>query len=356
MRSLIAYLFALLAVSAGIWFGFLSRTDAAGKEETSRVAPAVPVILAKVVEAPFADTLSALGTAVANESVRLTANRSELVKAVHFDDGQLVEKGAVLLELETDEELAMLAEAKAVMSERQAEYDRQVELNQQGIAPESEVQTAGAQLDGAKARVRTLEATIADLVIKAPFQGVLGLRQVSVGTLLQPSAVIATLDDLSVVKVDFTIPETWLSAVRVGQPIASRSDAWPGRSFPGTVSAIDTRLDPSTRSVKVRAVVPNPETLLRPGMLMKVDVDRGEAPSLQVPEEAIVQRGEQHFVFVVDDQNVAHETDVQVGRRQVGRVEVLGGIDKAQKVVVEGIVRVRDGLSVEVVEVRNGGS
>ena len=356
MRSLIAYLFALLAVSAGVWFGFLSRTDAAGKEETSRVAPAVPVILAQVVEAPFADTLSALGTAVANESVRLTANRSELVKAVHFDDGQLVDAGAVLLELETDEEEAMLAEAKAVMVERQAQYDRQVELNQQGIAPESEVQTASAQLEGAKARVRTLEATIADLVIKAPFRGVLGLRQVSVGALLQPSTVIATLDDLSVVKVDFTIPETWLSAVRVGQPITARTDAYAEVVFPGEVSAIDTRLDPRTRSATVRAAVPNPKRLLRPGMLIKVVVDRGEAPSLQVPEDALMQKGASHYVFVVGEDRVARQVDVAIGRRRVGRVEVLDGVAVDQRVVVQGLTRVRDGGPVEIVAVREAGN
>lgn len=355
MRSFIAYVFALVAVGAGIWFGFLSRTEAA-EEENGRTPSAAPVILATVVEAPFSDVLSALGTAVANESVRLTANRSELVKAVHFDDGQHVARGAVLVELETDEEEAMLAETKALLGEREAEHKRQLELFGQGIAPESQVQTAAAQLEAARSRVRTLEATIADLVIKAPFEGVLGLRQVSVGSLLQPSTVIATLDDLSVVKVDFTIPETWLSAVRVGQPVATRTDAWPKRSFPGKISAIDTRLDPGTRSVKVRAVVPNPDVLLRPGMLMKVEVDRGEEPSLQVPEEAIVQRGSSHFVYVVGDDGVAKETSVEVGRRQVGRVEVLAGLEKGQRVVVEGIVRVRDGVPVEVVEVRGGGA
>lgn len=355
MRSLVAYLFALVAVCAGVWFGFLSRADAASSESDAPMMT-TPVILAPVVEAPFADTLSALGTAVANESVRLTAKRSDLVKAVHFDDGQVVEANALLLELETDEEKSMLAEAEALLGEREAEHKRQVELFGQGIAPESQVQTAFAQLETIRARMRTLDATIKDHDVRAPFAGVLGLRQVSVGAFLQPSTVIATLDDLSVVKVDFTIPETWLSAVRVGQPVATRTDAWPKRAFPGTISAIDTRLDPSTRSVKVRAIVPNPETLLRPGMLMKVDVDRGEAPSLQVPEEAIVQKGDRHFVYVVDEQKVAHEVAVTVGRRQVGRVEVLDGIAAGQQVVVEGIVRVRDGIVVQVVDVKNGGA
>ncbi|MGC6486365.1 MAG: efflux RND transporter periplasmic adaptor subunit [Planctomycetota bacterium] len=351
MRTLVAYLLALLAVAAGVWFGFFYGQDAEGKT-TRRASTAAPVILARVVDAPFSDRLAALGTAVANESVTLTANRSDLVEAVHFDDGQEVAAGEVLLELQAAEERSMLAEAKAMLTEREAAHGRAKELNEQGIAPEREVQTAAALMHAARSRVQTLEVAIRDHVVRAPFAGVLGLRRVSVGSLLQSSTVITTLDDLSVVKVDFTIPETWLSAVRVGQPVQARSDAWPGEVFAGEVSAIDTRLDRRTRSATIRAVVDNQALKLRPGMLLKVDVDRGEAPSRQVPEEALVQRGERHFVYVVGDDAVAAEVEVQVGRRQVGRVEVLDGLEAGQRIVVEGLVRVRDGSEVEVVAVR----
>jgi len=351
MRSLVAYLLALFAVAAGVWFGFFYAQDVEGA--AGRRAPsATPVILARVVDAPFSDRLAALGTAVANESVTLTANRSDLVEKVHFNDGQQVAEGEVLLELQAAEERSMLAEAKAMLAERETAHQRAVELNEQGIAPEREVQTAQALMSAARSRVQTLEVAIRDHVVRAPFAGVLGLRRVSVGSLLQSTTVIATLDDLSVVKVDFTIPETWLAAVRVGQPVEARSDAWPGELFAGEVSAIDTRLDRRTRSATVRAVVDNAALKLRPGMLLKVDVDRGEAPSRQVPEEALVQRGDRHFVYVVGDDSVAAEVEVEVGRRQVGRVEVLEGLEAGQRIVVEGLVRVRDGSEVEVVAVR----
>lgn len=353
MRALVAYLFAALAVCAGLWFGFFAKNDVAGKE-SRRSSSKAPVILARVVDAPFSSTLSALGTALANESVELTANRSDLVTAIHFTDGQQVEANVPLLDMQASEEKARLAEANALLIERQAAHDRAVELKAQNIAPVSEVQRTLAQLNAAKARVATLEVTIRDLSIKAPFAGVLGLRRVSVGSLLQPSTVITTLDDLSVVKVDFTIPETWLSAVRVGQPVRALSDAWPGKVFSGKVTAIDTRLDARTRSATIRAVVENPDLMLRPGMLMKVDVDRGEAPSLQVPEDALVQKGDKHFVFVVAEDGVARQVDVTVGRRRVGRVEVMQGLDEGQRVVVDGLVRVRDGMKVDVVAVRDG--
>lgn len=357
MRALIAYLFALLAVATGLWFGYLRRgATADAGEQVAKAAQAVPVILAPVVEAPFAERLLALGTARANESVQLTVNRSELVAAVHFEDGQRVAAGQLLLELATAEEQAMMAEAKALCGEREAEHRRQLDLNRQGIAPDSLVQTALAQLEAARARVQNLAVAIADHEVRAPFAGVLGLRRVSVGALLQPSTVITTLDDLTTIKVDFTVPETWLAAVQVGQAVVARADALPGRDFPGAVTAIDTRLDPTTRSATVRALVPNGDGLLRPGMLIKVEVDRGEAPSLQVPEEALVQRGDRHFVYLVGADRVAREVEVGVGRRRVGSVEVVRGLEVDQQVVVEGIVRVRDGMQVQVVEVRGGGA
>jgi len=353
MRSFTAYLLAFLAVCAGFWFGFGSESDVSGKESVAS-GRATPVILAPVVDAPFSDRLSALGTAVANESVALTANRTDLVRSVHFEDGQRVGKGQVLVELQVAEEESMLAEAKAMMTEREAAHRRALELNGQGIAPDREVQAAQAQLNAARSRVQALDVAIRDHVVRAPFAGVLGLRRVSVGALLQPSTVITTLDDLSVVKVDFTIPETWMSAVRVGQRVHARSDAWPDQMFAGKISAIETRLDRRTRSATVRAIIDNVADKLRPGMLMKIDVDRGEAPSRQVPEEAVVQRGDEHFVYVVGDDGVASEVAIGVGRRQVGRVEVLSGLEAGQRIVVEGLVRVRDGSKVEVVAVRDG--
>jgi len=352
MRTLIAYCFALLAVTAGVWFGYLADAGTSEREMERRAA-VTPVVLAGVFEAPFSDSLEALGTAVANESVELTANRSDLVRAIHFEDGQEVEAGALLVELETAEEEALLAEAQAIMVEREAAHRRAVELNDQSIAPVSEVETALAQLEAAKSRLRTFEVTIADHAVRAPFAGRLGLRRVSVGSLLQQSTVIATLDDLSVIKVDFTIPETWLSAVRVKMPVEARTDAWPEVVFAGRVSALDTRLDPATRSATVRAEVANPERRLRPGMLIKVVVDRGESASLQVPEDALMQKGDRHYVFVVGQDGIARQTDVVVGRRRVGRVEILQGLDAELRVVVQGLARVRDGARVDVVGVRD---
>ena len=353
MRSLIAYLLAAAAITAGIGFGYLDWLDSGqDNARAARRALGVPVVVAPVVLAPIADSLAALGTARANESVQLTANRSDHVVALHFEDGQEVEAGALLAELNSEQERAMLDEAAALLKERVADHERVLELFERKIASTSEVDAAQAQLQAARSRVERLQASIADHRVSAPFTGTLGLRQVSIGSYLQPSTVIATLDDLSVIKVDFTIPETWLGAVGVGMPITARTDAWPDEVFPGKISAIDTRLDPKTRSATVRALVDNEQQLLRPGMLIKVKVERGEEAVLLVPEEALVQLGAEHHVICVDSDGIARKVMVTVGRRRVGRVEVLAGLAEGDQVVVEGLLRARPDAAVEVVAVR----
>ncbi|MBK8974679.1 MAG: efflux RND transporter periplasmic adaptor subunit [Planctomycetes bacterium] len=352
MRSFAAYLLAALAILTGLaleypewWRG--ERT-AAGATKGSA---ARPVVVAEVRETPFAESLEALGTVRANESVELTPNRSDHVAALHFDDGQHVEKGDLLVELFAAEEQALLTEARAVLAERQAQFERVADLFERDISAQSEVDTAQAQLLAATARVASLQAAIADHEIRAPFAGTLGLRRVSVGAYVRPETVVGTLDDLSVVKADFTIPETWLAEVRAGMRIHAGCDAWPDHEFPGEVHAVDTRLDVRTRSATVRAIVPNPDGLLQPGMLLKIRVDRGEEPVLTVPESALVAESAQHYVLRVDADSIARRTQVGIGRRRVGVVEVLDGIRAGDRVVIRGGVDLRDGTEVQVVEV-----
>lgn len=357
MRSFLVYLLAAAIAAIGLAFGFpqlWKGEDAAA--ETTLPPSAPPVVVASVTRTPFAAPLLALGTVRANESVAITPNRTEHVAALHFDDGETVEEGQLLIELESAEERAMLDEANAILDEREAEHQRTVDLVERGISSQADLDRTHSLLLAARSRVTSLEATIAELEVRAPFAGTLGLRQVSVGALVQPQTVVTTLDDLSVVKVDFTIPGTRLGQVREGMTVVARADAWPGRTFPGAVKAIDTRLDTKSRSATVRAAIPNPDGLLRPGMLVKVEVDRGEAPVLQVPEEAVVPVGGEHFVFCVDQGSNAQRVRVDVGRRRVGFVEILDGLEVGDRVVVDGVVRVRPDAPVTVVAERNTGS
>ncbi|MHC4813200.1 MAG: efflux RND transporter periplasmic adaptor subunit [Planctomycetota bacterium] len=359
MRTALVYLIALGAVVAAVMLGFpeLFATSAAanandeGAGENGPAAP--PVVVARVVKLPFIDTLEALGTVIANESVMITPNRADHVAAIHFEDGQHVKKGDLLVELNSEEEKALLAEATAVRDDRRINHKRVKELFDQNMASAREFDESKTLVAGAEARVVSLEAAISDRKVRAPFAGVLGLRRVSIGAHVQPATVITTLDDLSVVKLDFTIPETWLPHVQPGMTITAHSDTWPRDEFAGKVATIATRLDPRTRSATVRALLPNKELKLRPGMLLKVTIERGESTVLQVPEEVLITVGEDHFVFRVGGDGIAERVQVSVGRRRVGAVEITAGLGVDDQVVVEGIVRVRHGAPVQVVKIKN---
>lgn len=353
MRTLLIYLLALAALASAAAFGLpqLLGSDAAQAASAEPQAPP-PVVVAPVTRAPLADNLEALGTVLANESVTLTPNRADHVVRVHFRDGQEVQAGDLLVEMHAEEEAGLLAEASAMRDERQVRYEQLLDLFERDMTSQRDLDNAKALLAAARARVTSLQAAIDDRSVRAPFAGTLGLRRISEGSYLQPSSVITTLDDLSVVKLDFTIPETWLAAVGAGQKIAARSDAWPDTAFTGEVTTVDTRLDARTRSATVRALLPNPERKLRPGMLLKVVVDRGEQDVLQIPEEALVPLGDEQFVFRVDDDEIARRVRVTIGRRRVGTVELLDGLTESDRVVIEGIVRVRADNAVQVVATR----
>ena len=311
-------------------------------------APAIGVVAVPVERKPWSDAIEALGTANANESVVLTAKVTETVSRVNFKDGDTVELGQVLVELTGRAETAQLEEARAAAKEAQQQYERQADLVKQGTIARSQLDAQIALRDAAIARVNAIRARLSDRVITAPFAGVLGFRRVSEGTLVTPGTEITTLDDISVMKVDFSVPETVLSAMRVGLPVRASSAAWPGRSFDGTVVSIGSRVDPVSRAVTVRAEVPNPEGLLKPGMLIGVAIDAAPREAVVIPEIAVVSVGARHFVYAVGEGDVAQQVEVGLGSRRAGEVEIVRGLEPGQRVVTDGIVKLRDGAKVAV--------
>lgn len=325
------------------------------------VAPAAAgaqtaVIVAPVRSEAIHDRVEALGTLRAQESVELSVSVTEVVSAIHFEDGDRVEAGAVLVEMASAEVQALLQEARATVQEAARQYERVQSLADQGTASKSLLDQQKRDLETARARLSALESRLAeDLIIKAPFAGVLGLRNISVGALVEPGDLITTLDDDSVLKLDFPVPTTFLQAARPGLAIVARSAAYGEREFRGEVRSIDSRVDPVTRSVQVRALVPNPERLLKPGMLMQVDLLQNPRQGLTVPEEALLSLGQTHAVFVVaGDRPVVRRREVDTGVRWRGRVEVLDGLAAGEQVVTHGTTRVKDGETVTVKAVDDG--
>jgi membrane fusion protein (multidrug efflux system) len=308
----------------------------------------LPVVVAEARLEELVDRIEAIGTARSNESVVITAKVTESVRRIDFEEGAEVEEGHILVELTGAEEAAQLAEARSQLEEAARNHQRVATLHAQGSAPTSQLESASSARDAARARVEAIEARLADRLVRAPFRGVLGLRAVSPGTLVRPGDRITTLDDVSSIKLDFAVPETFLAALAPGLEISARSPAYPGRRFHGVVETIDTQVDPVTRAVTVRGVLPNDERLLRPGMLLTVDLIRERRQALVVPEAALVPERDLQTVFAVDAEGVVARRTVEIGRRSAGRVEVRAGLAPGERVVVEGVSRVRDGSRVEV--------
>ena len=316
-----------------------------------------PVIVSEARLEPIAERIEALGTLRANESVAITSNVTETISVVHFDDGQRVSEGAMLVEMTSAEEHALLEEAQARVAEAQSQYDRVRSLVAQRSASESLLDERKRDLDTARAVLVALESRLADRVVKAPFDGVVGLRNISRGALVEPGDLITTLDDDSVMKLDFTVPSLYLEQLKPGLQIQARARPYGERAFDGVVRGIDSRIDPVTRSVQVRALLPNPARALRPGLLLRVELLLDPREALVVPEAALLQQGTNHYVMLLVDGDAGPTVErrqVQIGTRQPGLAEIRAGLAVGDRVVTEGQDKARPGQPVQVLAVDDG--
>jgi len=307
------------------------------------------VIVATATETPFPLTLEALGTTRANESVDIRPQISRPITAIRFQEGEAVEAGDVLVELEDTELRAAVAAARASLATSESELRRADELLRTRALSPSEYDRRSAQRDADRAALDVALSQLADARVRAPFAGRVGLRRVSLGTLVTPQTVITTLDDTDPVKIDFDVPETALARLDAGLAVSAHSAAWPDTTFRGEVASIDTRIDPVSRSVVVRALVPNPDGRLRPGMLMVVTLLREDVVALVIPEQAIVPEQSRQFVWVIGDDERAEKRLVRTGRRRPGEIEILEGLEAGERVVAEGTQKARPDQTVEIV-------
>lgn len=309
---------------------------------------ATPVIIEQAKQQEFPIVVEALGTAISNESINISAQRSQTVTKVLFDDGDLVNARQPLLELNNRAEKARLNELNINVTEARRQLERIKGLAKQSAASEQLLDEQESRVNGLIAQREVAKANLQELIVTAPFSGRLGVRQVSVGSLVRPGDSITTLDDLSIMKVDFSIAENHFSSLKNGQNVAATSVAYPGEVFTGKITNIDSRIDPRTRSIQIRATIPNPDLKLRPGMLLQINLEKRVLNALVVPESAVVPESDKQFVFVVGSDNKAVKTQIQIGERKPGWVQVLGGIEANQSVITQGTLRVRDGSSVRI--------
>ncbi len=297
------------------------------------------------------DVLICLGTVASRESVDLSAQVTEKVIALHFDHGQSVKKGDLLVELQDAQEQAAIKVADLAIEEHQREEERLVFLLKEDAVPQKDLDDRRTRLAMAKIEKEKAEADSADRKIVAPFSGLVGLRLVSLGDLVTPGTKITTLDDITRVYVDFPVPEKYMARLATGMVFRASNAAYPGTNFEGMITMIDPRIQPQTRSAQVRGAMDNVDLRLRPGMLMTVTLNMGSQTCRSVSEESLVILGEKHFVFVyAEDQKKVFRREVKIGRRSEGRAEILSGLDDQTVIVKEGTAKISDGRSVTLEE------
>jgi membrane fusion protein (multidrug efflux system) len=341
----VAVLCAAWAIYATQHQGASPASGAVGAGAGSRNSAPAEVSVAPVRSETVSQKLEALGNARANESVDISSKISNVVTAVRFGDGQRVNRGQVLVQLDDAQARAEVAAAEAAVAESERLYNRSRELMATEALSKAQFDQLEATLKANRAKLAAANARLQDTVIRAPFSGRVGLRRVSVGALISPGDVITTLDDTSVIKLDFMVPENFLSTLREGLAVRATAPAFSGRSFAGKVASIDSRVDMSTRAVMVRALLANEDGALRPGMFLNVSLANDERDTLVIPEQALTPEAERQYVFVVVDGKVQRR-EVRIGARRPGSVEVLAGLDAGDQVVVEGTQKIRDGVPV----------
>jgi membrane fusion protein (multidrug efflux system) len=347
------YLLGILLVAvlgAGTWYyaahdeGAPAEGQRARQGANSKETPLV--VVEHVHRKKISDSVDAIGTAQANESVTLTAKVTDTVSRINFNDGDYAKAGEILVQLTNKQEEADLAEAQANLEDAKSTLTRVQDMWAKKLTSKADLDAARSKADAAQAHFDSLAAKLQDHLIRAPFNGVLGFRNVSPGTLVQPSTAITTLDDISKIKLDFTVPETYLQAMKPGAPIVAHSESYPNRDFHGVVRTIGSRVDQTTRAVPVRAYIPNPDGALKPGMLLTVEVTTSTRDALVVPESAVYQIEDRAYVYKVDGDHVVHEQQIQMGEHRFGIIEVKAGLSEGDLIVTEGIVKLREGMLV----------
>ena len=309
------------------------------------------VFVERVAERDFSVRIEALGTLEPNEVVDLTLNTADRVQSLYFDDGQRVRKGKTLLSLAQREQAALTEAAEATANEAALQLERIERLAKSNAVSKAELDEARRNVNSAKAQLRAVQSRQKDRILVAPFDGILGFRQVSVGSFVRPGDTVARLIDDSEMNLEFTVPSTFLRSLKPGTKVIAKTDDLPGMNFDGEITTLDNAIDPVSRAVRVRATLPNPERILMSGMFMEIVLTADPRKSLAIPEESIQPVGPKTFVFKIDDSGdkpVAKRTEIKLGALDQGYVEVMSGLLETDTVITEGVIRVRDGSAVKI--------
>jgi|SRR5450631_789583 membrane fusion protein (multidrug efflux system) len=344
-----------IAVGGGYWLGqkgtgiavALKSVGTAGAPPSGAAPAVVSIEAIKVAKASMPQGITAVGSLRSDESITLRPEVAGRISAITFREGERVAKGAPLIKLDPSVTEAEAQQARANLTLAKAKYTRAIDLEKKGFISGQARDEAENNLRVSEAILAVAEAKLSKLTIAAPFSGIIGLRSVSIGDYVKEGADMVNLEAVDTLKVDFRVPEIYLTQVRVGQTLQMTLDAMPGKYYEGSVFAINPLIDAAGRSVVIRAQVRNQGTVLRPGMFARVRLlTRDLQDTLVVPEQAIVPQGDEWYVYRVVD-GKALRTKVEIGQRRDGKTEIVRGLEDGEVVVTAGQLKLRDGVPVQ---------
>ena len=343
----------LLAIGVLAGTGFYWKKSTSTPALKGAAAPAkgdsgVPVKVGTVRTGTISEEASAVGNLLANESVMIRPERDGRISAIHFTEGQTVRKGEKLVSLDTAEIEAQLAATSSELTLNRSRFKRAQELQEKKFISAQALDDAREALNQSAARQAEVKARLEKSTVVAPFEGVAGLRQVSPGAYVKAGQDVARLEGIGMLKLDFRLPELYLGRIKPRQEVVVRVDAYADETFRGEIYAIEPAVEESSRTVLLRARVPNPAVRLKPGMFARVAlVLETRDSALIIPEQALVPQGKERYVYRLADGKAVMER-VDVGLRRPGEVEVRKGLTAGQTIIVDGQLRLRDGAPVTV--------
>ncbi len=309
--------------------------------------PFIPVATEEVGQHEVERTRDFIGKLKSDKSVIIASEVGGKIERVHVKAGEKVEEGQLLISLESRKSQAVFSEAKAFFNDEKRKQAEYFKLNQKGALTKTELDAQEASLEIAKARLDAAKANREDHLIKAPFDGTVGLIDITRGQLISLSEALLHFDDLSLMQLDVNVPEEYLSELSNQISVSARTKAWSNREFKGKVTAVDTRVNNDSLNLRARIHIENTEGLLLPGMMMEANLQFKPIMSLVIPIQAIEYSGTKRYVYKVDDEGIAHRTQVELGARFNNQVTVEKGLEIKDRIVVQGLVSMRDGAKVK---------
>jgi membrane fusion protein, multidrug efflux system len=344
-RTLAILAIILLLAGGGYWYytGAKPAEMAAGKGPKGPQA----VVTAPVKAKELTLNINAVGSLIAGESASIHAEIAGQVQRILFEEGQPVKKGDILVQMDTSLIETELQKARATLDVANANFSRDDKLKKSGFVANQQWDTSRAELQSSQAAVANAEILLQKATIKAPFDGIAGMRSFSPGDYAAAGQELSTIVSIAPLKLEFTAPEKNYAAVKPGQKITFSVDAYAGETFEGEIYAVDPRINPENRNFTAKATIANTDNRLRPGMYARITIDTATRPGvLMIPEEAVVPSGDESYVFTLVNGKAVRKK-ITLGARQAGEVEAAEGLKEGEKVITAGVMKLKDGGAVE---------